>query len=85
MAAPEPSYELAMATGHPAYIMFSGPGTLKDDLGNFGLFFDAEVADDTVHCMVVDPRFSTADVEAYIVELGGEVYVQPPPAPPITG
>lgn len=82
MSAPTPNSG-GEAHGHPTYIIFSGSGTIKESLGDYGIIFDTEVDSDTLHCMIVDPRFSTSDVEAYIVELGGEVCPPPPNDPPI--
>lgn len=83
MPIPQPNM-LRLSVGHPVYLLFTGAGTLKSGLRDFGYFFDAEVADDTVQCMIVDPRYNTEDVAGYIVERGGLVYVRPPEAPPIT-
>ena len=79
MTAPIPRYSIA--TGHPTFILFSGKGTIKNSVKDYGMLFDAEVEDDSVHCLIVDPRFSTSDVGAYIVELGGTIYVRPPEPP----
>lgn len=79
MTTPNPNYSLS--TGHPVYILFTGPRTIKHSLKDYGLLFDGEVADDTVHCILVDPRYSTSEVAAYIVELGGEIYVRVEPPP----
>ena len=73
MPAPLPSNS-GVTRGHPVYVIFTGSGTLKSSLVDYGIFFDTEVEDDTMHCMLIDPRFSRGDVESYIVELGGVVY-----------
>ena len=80
MSAPTPSNN-GVAIGHLVYVIFSGSGTLKQSLNSYGTFFDTEVDDDSLLCLVVDPRFSHADVTRYIVELGGAIYVSPPEPP----
>jgi hypothetical protein len=80
MPAPQPDNS-GVSIGHPVFLVFSGSGTIKTSLQNFGMFFDAEVDDDTLHCMLVDPRFGYGDVGNYIEELGGEVYHRPPEPP----
>ena len=77
MSAPLPSNN-GVAIGHVVYVIFSGSGTLKQSLNNYGLFFDAEVDDDSLHCLLVDPRFSAIGVNNYIKELGGTIYEIPP-------
>jgi len=80
MPAPQPRESLP-GVGHPNYLIFTGSGTIKASIKDFGYVFDAEAFDDTVHAIIIDPRFSTSDVMDYIVELGGSVY-EPPPEPP---
>ena len=66
-----------LLAGFPNCLVFSAADpsvkTQVKDL-NLGIFFEAEVGDDTIHAMIVDPRFARRDVEAYITELGGTVY-----------
>ena len=80
MSAPQPNNKTVNAC-HAAVIVFTGSGTIKDTLGDYGQFFEAEVQDDTVHAMIVDPRYNYKDIANYVVELGGAIYV---PAPPST-
>ncbi|HKZ77723.1 MAG TPA: hypothetical protein VJ124_05315 [Pyrinomonadaceae bacterium] len=75
--APLPSNN-GVATGHAVYVLFSGVGTIKQYLKDYGIFFEAEVDDDGLHCMLVDPRFGVGSVLNYIVALGGTVYESPP-------
>ena len=76
MSEPQPS-SVFPSRGHVVFIIFTGKGEIKEKLKDYGSFFDAEVSDDSVHAMIVDPRFNYADIEAYIVELGGEIYIPP--------
>ena len=79
---PIPVPRFSIATGHPVYLIFTGSGTIKQSIKAYGIIFDTEVVDDTVHCIIIDPRFDTNDLATYIVELGGTVYVSPPNQPP---
>jgi hypothetical protein len=65
-------------TGFANTIVFTGKNTVKESMKDFGLFFETEVEDDTIHAMIVDPRFRMNDLLNYIVELGGVVYTEPP-------
>jgi len=79
MAAPEP-VSIVPTVSHPNYIIFSARATILETLStNYGYIFTGEVEDNTVHAMIIDPRFSTRDVMDYITELGGVVFPSPEP------
>ena len=75
--APLPSNN-GVAIGHAVYILFSGVGTIKEYLKDYGIFFEAEVDDDSLHCLLLDMRFGLGSICDYIVALGGTVYERPP-------
>lgn len=77
MGAPQAD-QLLPSTGHPNCIIFLARGnSIKEALAGYGHVFSTEVGGNTVHSMVVDPRFGTRSVLEYIVELGGVVYEPP--------
>lgn len=77
MPAPQPQVVIPDIS-HAVVIVFRGSGTIKQSVRDYGIFFEAEVLDDTVHAMLVDPRFGHGAIQNHIVELGGEIYVAPP-------
>lgn len=73
---PVPTPKTTLSWGWGVAIVFSATNPdVKAKLKELqlGIFFDLEVSDDTIHAMIVDPRFSVRDVENYIIELGGTV------------
>lgn len=77
MPAPQPLSVLPDIS-HAVVIVFRGNGAVKQAVQDYGIFFEAEVMDDTIHAMLIDPRYGHGAVQNYIVELGGDIYVAPP-------
>ena len=76
MAAPQPIND-DISISHIVFLIWSGSGTIKQSLKDYGISFDTEVGGDTVHCIMVDPRFGHDQIRDYIEELGGVVYRLP--------
>lgn len=77
MPAPQP-LSVIPDISHAVVIVFTGDHNIEASLNDFGIFFKKNVLNNTVHAMLIDPRYGHGAVQNYIVELGGTIYVAPP-------
>ena len=79
MPAPEGN-EKAPNVSHATFVVFTGPSRLRGIIDDYGYMFPAIIGDNTIHSMILDPRFDLTSLTNYIVELGGTVYVPETPS-----
>lgn len=79
MSAPEVA-RTQITYGHVGWLIYLGDEDVKEALdGTYGIHYGTEHEMDgqTLYCLQIDPRYTIADVTAYINELGGSAYTPP--------